>query len=70
MVDVEDEVDTETEIGRALADAAAFLEQHATAKIVVVLDTHCIEDDGRFIWGGDKANYQTCRMEEVCLTWL
>lgn len=43
----------------------AFLTQWDTAKIVVVVETHCIES-GKFIWTGDEpVNYESCWLEEV-----
>jgi hypothetical protein len=46
----------------------AFLEEHSAAKIVVLVDTHCIEN-GQLVYKGhakDPASYQACYMEEVC----
>lgn len=47
-------------------DAAVnFLKNHPAAKIVVVIDTHCL-DTGRFAWDGDgPGSYQSCTMHEV-----
>ena len=46
--------------------AAEFLAAHATAKIVVIIDTHCIEESGSFLWRGDKPkDYEACGMDEV-----
>ena len=44
--------------------AARFLTDNPTAKIVVVVDTHCVEN-GSFVWKGAKSNYQACGMDEV-----
>jgi len=36
--------------------AGAFLEKHETAKIVVTIDTHCVEDNGLLVWTDADAN--------------
>jgi hypothetical protein len=43
-----------------------FLAKYETAKIVVIIDTHC-ENNGRFIYGtsGGPTDYQACSLEEV-----
>ena len=42
-----------------------FLNDWEAAKIVVILETHCLEN-GRFVWKGDKPeNYSACSLEEV-----
>lgn len=53
-----------------------FLTQWDTAKIVVIVETHCIES-GKFIWTGDApVNYESCWLQEVkihgflCITYL
>ena len=46
-----------------------FLDQHRTAKIIVVVDTHCIQETGGFLWYGHDANtYQSCSLYEV--SWI
>ena len=44
--------------------AARFLVDHPTAKIVVVVDTHCVEN-GSFVWKGAKSGFEACGMDEV-----
>lgn len=45
--------------------AEKFLKTHTTAKIIVVIDTHCLES-GSFIWTGtDAATYRACTLLEV-----
>ena len=34
--------------------AGTFLKDHPTAKIIVIIDTHCLEESGAFIWTGDS----------------
>lgn len=47
--------------------AEHFLKKHPTAKIVVVIDTHCF-DSGWFIWTGDSPEtYQSCSLLEVSM---
>ena len=36
--------------------AGAFLEKHETAKIIVSIDAHCIEDSGLLVWLGDNVD--------------
>jgi hypothetical protein len=45
--------------------AETFLEVHPTAKIIVVIDTHSL-DNGFLLWRGTAAsNYQACSLLEV-----
>ena len=51
--------------------AKAFLKDHPVAKIVVVIDTHCLEN-GAFVYAGnsngnDPKMYEGCSLLEVCL---
>lgn len=42
-----------------------FLKDHRTAKIVVVINTHC-EDNGYFVWtGSSDETYRSCSLLEV-----
>jgi hypothetical protein len=51
----------------SLDEIIAFLARHPTAKIIIVIDTHCLSETGAFIWTGVNADtYRTCRMDEVC----
>ena len=51
--------------------AADFLDHHSTAKIVVVVDTHCLEETGGFIYGGDAPeSYESCHMVHVSIPCL
>jgi len=53
------------------AGAAKFLTTHVTAKIIVVVDTHCVPESGLFIWSGDKPEtFQSCTLGTVCVTSL
>ena len=46
--------------------AERFLEAHPMAKIVVVVDTHCL-DNGTFVWkGATPSEYTSCTLLEVC----
>lgn len=48
--------------------AERFLSDHESAKIVVVVDTHSV-DNGYFVWTGASAeSYRACSLIEVC--WL
>ena len=47
--------------------ACRFLKKFTSPKMVVIIDTHCLEN-GYFVWSGDSSeNYQTCSMKEVCV---
>jgi hypothetical protein len=51
-----------------LEEIAEFLARHPTAKIIIVLDTHCLSENGAFIWKGHSAETCLfCRMKEVCV---
>ena len=45
--------------------AASFLAEHPTAKIVVVVNTHCLKN-GKLVWKGTNTiSYEACDMDEV-----
>ena len=48
-----------------------FLTYYPTAKIVIILETHCLENS-RFVWTGESPDsYQACSLLEVrsdCIT--
>lgn len=47
--------------------AQKFLDEHNTAKIVFIVDTHCLEN-GFFVYQGDSPNtYNACSLLEVSL---
>jgi len=51
-----------------IKEVKEFLEKHKTAKIVVIIDTHCL-DNGRFVWTGDSPQtYQACPLYSVSLS--
>lgn len=55
------------EIPDGIAYAKAFLKKRQAAKIVVVVDTHCL-DNGAFVYeGSTPQTYSGCRLEEVRL---
>ncbi|KAF9642992.1 hypothetical protein BDM02DRAFT_3192357 [Thelephora ganbajun] len=62
--DAEAEV-THEEVRDPVAEAKAFLARHSVAKIVIIIDTHCLEN-GAFVWTGDSPeNYQACTLQEI-----
>ena len=52
---------------RSPADEAGdFLDRHPMVKIVVIIDTHCLEETGAFIYqGSSPESYKGCGMDEV-----
>jgi len=49
------------------ARAEAFLKTHPMAKIIFIVDTHCLEN-GYLVWTGDRPEtYQGCTLLEVRL---
>lgn len=45
----------------------SFLETYSAAKIVIIIETHCIEN-GRFVWKGESpTTYEACPLIEVSL---
>src|ERR1700753_3911595 len=49
----------------AITEVIKFLKTYSTAKIVVVIETHCIEN-GRFVWRGHSpTTYEACSLFEV-----
>lgn len=48
-----------------VVQAKKFLKKYELAKIVVVIDTHCL-DNGCFVYGGDTSeDYMACSLEQV-----
>ena len=46
--------------------AGAFLKKHETAKIIVSIDTHCIEENGLLVWSDDNPDkLGVCSMKAV-----
>jgi hypothetical protein len=55
------------EIPKPLDEVAAFLEHYKSAKIIVIIDTHCL-DGGFFVYKGTSpATYEGCSLEEVII---
>lgn len=50
-----------------LRRALTFLGTHETAKIVVVIDTHCADNGFPMYAGNDSMSYQACSLFEVSL---
>jgi len=54
-----------------LDEVDKFLAYYPTAKIIIVLETHCLKN-GRFVWTGESPDsYQACSLLEVrsdCIT--
>lgn len=49
----------------------AFLTQHETAKIIVSIDTHCLEENGYLVYADDNPNnLDACSLESVGVIWL
>ena len=51
---------------KPIQDVVDFLEKHESARIVLIIDTHCL-DCGGFVWTGDSPQtFQGCTVGEVC----
>ena len=46
-------------------DIMDFLVTHPMAKIVLVVDTHCLQETGGFVWAGDRDKTKACTLWEV-----
>ena len=43
-----------------------FLKRHPQARIIVVVDTHCIQETGGFLWyGSEPKSFQSCTLYDV-----
>jgi hypothetical protein len=50
--------------------AGDFLKEHETAKIIVTIDTHCLEENGLLVYSDeDLANLGACSLETVGGVW-
>jgi hypothetical protein len=45
--------------------AHAFLKQHKTTKIIIMINTHSFEEDGAFVWGGTSGSYKGCKLLQI-----
>lgn len=46
----------------------AFLKKYPTAKIIVVIDTHCLQESGTLLWSGNSAEtYESCTLLGVSM---
>jgi hypothetical protein len=47
-------------------EVTQFLTKHSTAKILVVVDTHCLQENGALLWeGNDSQSYGACPLWQV-----
>ena len=47
-------------------EVSDFLDRRPSARIIVVIDTHCIQDTGGFLWDGNSAeSYKSCELYDV-----
>lgn len=56
-------------VAMPIKEVTDFLKKYTTAKIVVVIDTHCL-DNGQFVWTGNSPKeYEACPLSEesICL---
>lgn len=50
-------------------EVSAFLTGHPTAKIIVIVDTHSIQETGTFLWNGTRAeDYESCSLFAVSIS--
>jgi len=55
-----------TKVVKAIEAAGAFLMEHETVRIVVCINTHCMEEDGRLVWlDADEDKLGASTMQEV-----
>lgn len=47
---------------------STFLDKHTTAKIIVIVDTHCLQETSMFIWKGssEAGDLASCTLLGVC----
>jgi len=53
----------------AASTAEKFLSSHLTAKIVVVVDTHCLDNGFLVYTGASTESYKACTLKEVSTTY-
>lgn len=46
-------------------DVTEFLAKYPLAKIVIVVDTHCLQETGGLVWEGAGAEVNACSLWEV-----
>lgn len=55
------------QIALSMADVMELLNANDTARMVVVLTTHCIAENGMLVWGGTRTESMTCHLHSVCI---
>ena len=64
--DNEDEVRDEAADEVSNQEMYRFLNKHRTAKIIIIIDTHCLkETEGLIYTGTDPESYRACSLKEV-----
>ena len=54
------------DVRKDIEAAGAFLKEHETAKIIVSIDTHCLEENGLLVYSDDdRNNLGACRLLQV-----
>ena len=54
-------------VAEPTSEAGVFLKLHETARIVVIIDTHCLENSA-FVWAGNSLDtYKGCFLYEVSM---
>jgi hypothetical protein len=67
-VEVKSTIGDDTVVTATSVAAVDFLKEYPAAKIVIIVDTHCL-DTGAFVWRGDSpVSYETCTLPEVSAT--
>ena len=52
----------------SMKELAEFLDVHPFAKIIIIINTHSLDETGAFVWGGTTpADFKTCYMHPVCV---
>jgi len=52
---------------RRFREVAEFFRQHETARIIVVIDTHCLENGVLVYEGSSPETYKACLLPEVSI---
>jgi hypothetical protein len=67
-VEVKSTIGDDTVVTATSVAAVDFLKEYPAAKIIIIVDTHCL-DTGAFVWRGDSpVSYETCTLPEVSAT--
>lgn len=57
----------DTPLALGMEKVVELLQANCTARVVVIVSTHCMDDTGMFVWGGTREESSVCTLHHVCI---